>query len=80
MLEKSGGDQLDHSLEKWRGIKEEKNIQHAVKRRESKWIGHILRRKCLLKLVIERKKWRAEEEEDVNSYRMALRKREGTGA
>jgi hypothetical protein len=35
--------------------KEERNILHAVKRREANWICHILRRNCLLKHVIEGK-------------------------
>ena len=35
------------------GIKEERNIIHAIKRWKANWIGHILQRKCLLKHVIE---------------------------
>jgi hypothetical protein len=35
---------------------EERNILHTVKRRKANWIGHILRRNCLLKHVIEGKK------------------------
>ena len=35
--------------------KEERNILHTVKRRKSNWIGHNLRRNCLLKHIIERK-------------------------
>jgi hypothetical protein len=38
-----------------RRVKEERNILHAVKRRKTNWIGHILRRNCLLKHVIEGK-------------------------
>jgi hypothetical protein len=34
-------------------VKEERNILHTVKRRKANWIGHILRRNCLLKHVIE---------------------------
>jgi hypothetical protein len=34
-------------------VKEERNILHTVKRRKANWIGHILRRDCLLKHVIE---------------------------
>jgi hypothetical protein len=30
-------------------VKEERNILHVTKRRETNWTGHILRRKCLLK-------------------------------
>jgi hypothetical protein len=36
-------------------VKEERNIVHTVKRRNVNWIGHILRRNCLLKHVIEGK-------------------------
>jgi hypothetical protein len=36
-------------------VKEERNILHRIKRRRAKWIGHILRRDCPLKHVIERK-------------------------
>jgi len=36
-------------------IKWERNILKAIKRRKAHWIGHILRRNCLLKHVIEAK-------------------------
>ena len=36
-------------------VKEERNIVHTVKRRKVNWIGHTLRRNCLLKYVIEGK-------------------------
>jgi hypothetical protein len=36
-------------------IKEERNILHTIKRKKANWIGHILRRNCLLKHVIEGK-------------------------
>jgi len=42
------------------------------------WIGQILRRRCLLKLVIKLKKGREDEVEDVNTYPMTLRRREDT--
>jgi hypothetical protein len=29
-------------------VKEERNILHTIKRRKANWIGHILRRNCLL--------------------------------
>jgi hypothetical protein len=32
-----------------------RNIPHKIKRRKANWIGHILRRNCLLKHVIEGK-------------------------
>jgi hypothetical protein len=34
----------------------ERYILHTIKRKKGKWIGHILRRNCLLKRVIEEKK------------------------
>jgi hypothetical protein len=65
-------------------VKEEKNILHTIKRWKANWIGHILRRNCLLKHVTEGKiEGRTEEtereEENVSSYWMNLRKREDTG-
>jgi hypothetical protein len=36
-------------------VKEERNVLHTIKRRKTNWIGHILRRNCLLKHVIEGK-------------------------
>jgi hypothetical protein len=36
-------------------VKEERNIVHTIKRGKANWIGHILRRNCLLKQVIEGK-------------------------
>jgi hypothetical protein len=36
-------------------VKEDRNILHTIKRRKADWIGHILRRNCLLKHVIEGK-------------------------
>jgi hypothetical protein len=35
--------------------KEERNILRTIKRRKANWIGHILRRNCLLKHVTEGK-------------------------
>jgi len=35
--------------------KEERNIIQTIERRKANWIGHILRRDCLLKKVIEGK-------------------------
>jgi hypothetical protein len=34
-------------------VKEEGNIVHTIKRKKANWIGHILRRNCFLKHVIE---------------------------
>ena len=36
-------------------VKEERNIVQTIKRKKAKWIGHSLRRNCLLKQVIEGK-------------------------
>jgi hypothetical protein len=36
-------------------VKEQRNILHAVNKRKANWIGHILRRNCLLQRVIEGK-------------------------
>jgi hypothetical protein len=36
-------------------VKEERNIIHTTQRRTANWIGHILRRNCLLKHAIEGK-------------------------
>jgi hypothetical protein len=46
---------------------------HTVKRKKANWIGHILRRNCLLKQVIEgkiegRMEMVEDEEEDVSNY------------
>jgi hypothetical protein len=39
----------------FQGVKEDRNILHTIKGRKANWIGHILRRDCLLKHVIEGK-------------------------
>jgi hypothetical protein len=36
-------------------VKEERNILHEIRKLKANWIGHILRRNCLLKEVIEGK-------------------------
>jgi hypothetical protein len=36
-------------------VKEQRNILHDVSKRKANWIGHILRRNCLLQHVIEGK-------------------------
>jgi ribosomal 50S subunit-associated protein YjgA (DUF615 family) len=36
-------------------VKEQRNILHEIRKRKANWIGHILRRNCLLQRVIERK-------------------------
>ena len=42
------------------GVKEERNILYTIKRRKVNWIGHISRRNCLLKHVIEKKEERTD--------------------
>jgi hypothetical protein len=36
-------------------VSEQRNILHEIRKRKVNWIGHILRRNCLLKEVIEGK-------------------------
>jgi hypothetical protein len=36
-------------------VKEQRNILHEISKRKTNWIGHILRRTCLLRQVIEGK-------------------------
>jgi hypothetical protein len=36
-------------------VKEDRNILHTIRRRKANWIGHILRRNCLLSHIIEGK-------------------------
>ena len=36
-------------------VNEQRNILHEIRKRKANWIGHILRRNCLLKEVIEGK-------------------------
>jgi hypothetical protein len=40
---------------------------HTIKRKRANWFGHIWRRNCLIKRVIE-VKGREDEEEDMNRY------------
>jgi hypothetical protein len=37
------------------GVKRQRNILHEISKRKANWIGHILRRNCLLRKVIEGK-------------------------
>ena len=36
-------------------VNEQRNILHEIRKRNANWIGHILRRNCLLQQVIEGK-------------------------
>ena len=52
VLEKDGEDQLDRSCENEEvlvRVNEQRNILHEIRKRKANWIGHILRRNCLLK-------------------------------
>jgi hypothetical protein len=37
-------------------VKERRNILHEISKRKANWIGHILRRNCLLKYVLKKRK------------------------
>ena len=34
-------------------VNEQRNILHAIRKRKANWIGHILRRNCLLKTLLK---------------------------
>ena len=36
-------------------VNEQSNILHEIRKRKANWIGHILRRNCLVKQIIEGK-------------------------
>ena len=36
-------------------VNEQRNILHEIRKRKANWIGHILRRKCLVEQIIEGK-------------------------
>jgi len=61
-------------------VKEQRTILHEIRKRKANWIGHILRRNCLLQRVTEGKIQGGieDKEEDVGSYWMTLRKGEDT--
>jgi len=66
-------------------VKEHRNILHQISKQKINWIGHILRRNCLLQRVIEGKIkggggkiCRENEKKDIGSCWMPLRKGGGT--
>jgi len=64
-------------------VKEQTNILNEISKGKANWIGHILRRNCLLQWVIEGMikgglEVTGNEEEDVGCYWMTLRKGEDT--
>ena len=46
---------IGHHEEVLLRVKEQRNILHEIHKRKANWIGHILRRNCLLQRVIEGK-------------------------
>ena len=57
-LKKHGEDQLDDLVrneEVLYRVKAERNVLHTINRRKANRIGHILRRNCFLKQIIEGK-------------------------
>ena len=64
-------------------VNEQRNILHEIRKQKANWIGHILRRNCLLKQVIEgnikgEMEVTRRREEDVRNYWMTLRTGEDT--
>ena len=64
-------------------VHEQRNILREIIKRKANWIGHILRRNCLLKQVIEGKikgqtELQEDKEEGVRSYWTPLRTGEDT--
>jgi hypothetical protein len=56
-LEKDGDDELDRRVrneEELQRVNEDRNILHTISRRKANWIGHILRRNCLLKTLLRK--------------------------
>ena len=53
-------------------VNEQRNILHEIRKRKANWIGHILRRNCLLQQVIEGK---IKEEIEVTRRRGRRRKK-----
>jgi hypothetical protein len=60
-------------------VKEERNVLHTIRRRKENWIGHMLRRNCLLShitegMIIRTRRWgRRRKQEDTGSWRRKLR-------
>jgi hypothetical protein len=64
-------------------FKEQRNILHEIRKRKANWIGHILRRNCLLQWVDECKikggiEVIGRQGKDVRSYWMTIREGEDT--
>ena len=54
-MEKIGWTDLVRNEEVLLRVDEQRNILHEIIKRKTNWIGHILRRNCLLKQVSEGK-------------------------
>jgi hypothetical protein len=66
-----------------RSAKEEINILHTINGRKDSWICHIWRSNCLLEHLLDgegrgKNKRGEDEEEDVNSYCITLKKGKNT--
>jgi hypothetical protein len=67
------------NIEVLHGVQDERNILHTVRRRKANWIGHILRRNCLVKHVVEGKiEVTVRRGKDVGSCWMTLKRRNAT--
>jgi formylmethanofuran dehydrogenase subunit E-like metal-binding protein len=53
-------------------VSKQRNILHEIRKRKANWIGHILRRNCLLKEVIE---WKIQGQIEVTRIRGRRRKK-----
>ena len=64
----------------WQRFEEERNILHPMKRRKANWIGHILRRNCFLKHVLNRRiEGTGRRRSNVTSCCIILRNRDDMG-
>jgi hypothetical protein len=54
-MEKISSTNLVRNVAVLHRVKEKRNVIHTIRRRKANWIGHMLRRNCLLKHVIEGK-------------------------
>jgi hypothetical protein len=54
VLDKNGEDHVRNEDVLLR-VNEQRNILHEIRKRKANWIGHILRKNCILKQVIEGK-------------------------
>jgi hypothetical protein len=52
-MEKIGWTNRVRNIEALLRVKEQRNILHEISKRKANWIGHILRRNCLLQRVME---------------------------